>query len=496
MHLRTDFVRVTLFTALGFASNACSTSDSTVTPSPNGSGANLNKPKQPTHPSACGESQPLTSDGKPTGLAECANGLIHRTSADATCVSKLEGLDEPIGTVDDPENQCTKHADCAEHPYGYCERGTSCLDGSLHCKYGCLSDSDCDANEACACGDPVGQCVPSDCREDADCGGGLLCQLGHNGFRCQQPEDECAVDADCPEEVGRLAMCDGSERKTCSNVVCGRPFLVAGMARLANAVPQAFEPTAGSSGLVGCDELPPEMREDLGQHWASIGLMEHASIAAFARFALQLMHLGAPAHLLVAAQQAMVDETAHATACFGIATQLLGRPVGPGKLPMDDALSHTTLEDVVRLTIREGCVGETIAALEAAEAAAQCSEPHIKTSLVTIEADELRHAELAWRFVQWALAQDANVSSTNDLTTVVAEEFQAALAAAGVDDVATSPVNEALATRYGVLSDSARRAIRRAALASVIAPCATALLAGSRSARLAGLGAALGHASA
>lgn len=30
MHLRTDFVRLTLFTALGFASNACSTSNSTM----------------------------------------------------------------------------------------------------------------------------------------------------------------------------------------------------------------------------------------------------------------------------------------------------------------------------------------------------------------------------------------------------------------------------------------------------------------------------------
>src|SRR5690606_24538698 len=128
----------------------------------------------------------------------------------------------------------------------------------------------------------------------------------------------------------------------------------------------------------------------------------------FARFTLQLMQLEAPIELLEASQRAMLDETEHAKACFGIASALLGRSVGAGKIPMDNALMETSLEDVVRLTVREGCIGETIAAIDAAEAAATTQEPHIRSVLERVRADEFRHAELAWRFLQWALSVDAS----------------------------------------------------------------------------------------
>ena len=63
----------------------------------------------------------------------------------------------------------------------------------------------------------------------------------------------------------------------------------------------------------------------------------------------------------------------------------------------------TTLRDVVRLTLREGCLGETLAALEARHALAHCTEPRVSAVLELIAKDERRHAELAWRFVRWAL---------------------------------------------------------------------------------------------
>jgi hypothetical protein len=47
--------------------------------------------------------------------------------------------------------------------------------------------------------------------------------------------------------------------------------------------------------------------------------MEHASVAAFARFTLDLLALGAPADLVQSAQQALGDEIAHAELCFGLA---------------------------------------------------------------------------------------------------------------------------------------------------------------------------------
>jgi hypothetical protein len=210
--------------------------------------------------------------------------------------------------------------------------------------------------------------------------------------------------------------------------------------------------------------------------------MEHASIAAFARFLLQLMHLGAPLPLLEAAQEALRDETEHAKACFEIATRFLAHPVGPGALPMDNALSETQLEEIVRLTIREGCVGETLAAMEAAEAAATCVDPHIQSVLRRIQSDELRHAGLAWRFVQWALTRVAAGAPREALETLVRDEFatQATSSshAAATAPAAARPSSNSLAA-YGLLPDATRRELHSLALRDVIAPCAALLLRGA-----------------
>ena len=59
---------------------------------------------------------------------------------------------------------------------------------------------------------------------------------------------------------------------------------------------------------------------------------------------------------------------------------------------------------VVLGTIAEGCIGETVAALEVAEALAHCEEAKVREVLERISIEESRHAELAWQFVAWALA--------------------------------------------------------------------------------------------
>jgi len=132
--------------------------------------------------------------------------------------------------------------------------------------------------------------------------------------------------------------------------------------------------------------------------------MEHASIAAFARFSLQLLSLGAPPELVEACTQALADETAHTKLCFGIASAYAGRAIGPGPLDVSKSLNVTSLGDIVDLVIAEGCFGETAAALEALDAASTASDPVIIAAYTRIAADELRHAELAFRFVRWALA--------------------------------------------------------------------------------------------
>jgi hypothetical protein len=134
--------------------------------------------------------------------------------------------------------------------------------------------------------------------------------------------------------------------------------------------------------------------------------MEHASIAAFARFQLQLLSLGAPPELVQACNQALIDETAHTQLCFGLASAYAGSAVGPGPLDVTHSLAVTSLADIVDLVLVEGCFGETSAALEALDAATTAADPVVRRTYEQIAADEERHAELAFRFVRWALQRD------------------------------------------------------------------------------------------
>src|SRR5262249_38065314 len=148
-----------------------------------------------------------------------------------------------------------------------------------------------------------------------------------------------------------------------NNWVEGRPFLVDESARIAAPVPGA-----GWSELIDLEGAAPDAREReaLVDHYTRWALAEHASIAAFARFGRELFALGAPADLVSRAISAMEDETRHARLGFGLVEALSGAPVRPGALRVDGALDGgTTLESALRTTVREGVVGETLAALEA-----------------------------------------------------------------------------------------------------------------------------------
>jgi hypothetical protein len=125
-------------------------------------------------------------------------------------------------------------------------------------------------------------------------------------------------------------------------------------------------------------------------------------------------------------------------------------------------------------TIYEGCVGETIAAIEAAEAAAHCEDPATRAVLERIAADETRHAELAWRFVAWALEVGPAGLRERAAAAFAAELGQTVAFRAATD------FDRELA-RHGLIAPPLRDELRARVLSEVIAPCARALLhAGTR----------------
>lgn len=219
------------------------------------------------------------------------------------------------------------------------------------------------------------------------------------------------------------------------------------------------------------DDLPPSLRAELGAHWAKRGQTAYASIASLARFSLELLALGAPHDLVTGAQTAMGDKLEHARLCFGLATTLGGRPVGPGPLSVQGTLEGGSLAEVVKFAVTEGCVGETLAALEGAEALTLASDRAVCEVLTKVCDDERRHAELAWRFVRWAL--DAGGEEAYE---TAAEALLRALEMGETSDDGESD-GESLSIAFGRLPGRFRAELRRRALCEVVGPCAEQVLA-------------------
>ena len=250
------------------------------------------------------------------------------------------------------------------------------------------------------------------------------------------------------------------------NCTDGRPFCIEGEARTAPPVAGAAWTDRATPALLA--ELAPAERAGLAALWAADGLAEHASVAAFARFTLQLLALGAPPELVADACRAQLDEVAHARTTLALAAAY-GRPIGPGMLPIADALAAPLdRESVLVATFIEGCVGETIAAAELELAAQSCADAAVAATLRRLAADEQRHAALAWRTVQWLL-RAGGPALRGALALALARVCGPA---AGVDELPA-----ALLLRHGRLPAAGRAALARHCLHAVIRPCATALLA-------------------
>jgi hypothetical protein len=265
-------------------------------------------------------------------------------------------------------------------------------------------------------------------------------------------------------------MCsrDQSGRHICAATGCaiGRPFLVRGQERLAG---RAARGDWSARGVTPDTRgIPAARRARLAEHWTRIGLMEHASVAAFARFTLHLLALGAPPDLILASQQATADETTHARCAFALASAYGARPVGPDALALDGAMDGFDLASFVTTLLCEGCIGETVAAIEAREALDHARDPAVRAILATVADDEQRHAELAWRTLAWLVGQGR-----------AAPRIVNGVLARAMDDVAharCADPTDADLLPHGIVSDSRRRELRRDALKRVIALCASALL--------------------
>ena len=441
----------------------------------------------------------------PRGLVACDEGYSHRP-ASPECPNILprdEVIEFPTaepggvgGAGEEPytvsTDECSTDSDCGELEYcvviqtnivpglcgGQLPQEESLPDYARICQSagsGCVTDADCEADQYCLCGAFAGTCATpysiAGCRTDADCEGEAMClanaradaEYMYFSLACQLDGDECDSDGDCAADDFCLLTADSGRACQPQNlVVCGRPFLVFGDCRLASLERNSNWPTDVRAATVPEDD---SIRQALASHFSRVGLMEHASIAAFARFTLQLLSLGAPAEFIEASNSAQVDETRHARLAFTLASAYAGESMGPGALSLDRVLEEASWERIFEATVREGCIGETRAALEAKWAAESCRDPVVRAVLEGIARDETAHAELAWRVAVWMIGQRP------ELLGAVERIFGEATVPPADDDARLD--NGAV---FGVLSNDELKACWKDAWNEIITPCARAVL--------------------
>ncbi len=322
----------------------------------------------------------------------------------------------------------------------------------------------------------------------------LTCVDAIDGQSCAQqcPGGSCATCQDDVALLGAFGFCGpyplagqccgvvGVEND-CGFQIDGRPFVVGGHTRFAaiavkGSISNSSESAARSREL---SESTRSGREILADHWARVAVAEHASIASFAQFALDLLALPGPPELIRACFSAARDEVRHAEAALALAAGLLGQPLQIGPLDVRGAgQNREDLESLVLACVREGCIGETLAALELATAAEFCEDPELAALLLGIADDETRHAGLAWRFVQWALAREPEPGS---LHLAVAEAFASYRPFESESDALDSDSLGRADPRWlraqGCLPASDRRRVAHEGLRQLLRPCAAALLA-------------------
>jgi hypothetical protein len=411
-----------------------------------------------------------TNPPVPSGWEKCGEKLPHRVSAEV-CEIPATPSNCNLNT---PEQQCHTNDDCKDGPFGSCQKFS--IDFvTCGCVYGCETDADCEEGFVCRCSGnvlgPYTTCVPSECTDDSDCGD-ELCQFSQSmGYdcgaevlngACTTPNDVCETDPPCVDTP--CAFVDGFWQ--CSLVACGRPFVVDEQAVTAPAAERD-----DWRALAPVSAAPAELRAALAAYWTQIALAEHASVASFARHVLELLAVGAPPELVLAAQQALADEVEHARLCFALASDHAGAGVGPGPLAQVHQPGASDLESVVAAVIREACVGETLSALEAREAAERAEDPGLRRILRRIAEDEQRHAELGWRTVRWAMGRmDADQRARAHATFAAA----VADAAAQAQHLAQEPGTPELRA-HGVIDAPLRAALWLRGLQGLVMPAVQAL---------------------
>lgn len=233
-------------------------------------------------------------------------------------------------------------------------------------------------------------------------------------FEPEVPEEDPVCFDECTEH---RVLCSEEINGQCCHLVTadyggsvpGRPLREAGEVRL---------PELACSGA----------QSEAGRRYREFARYERASVDAFAFAAALLDELGAPQDLVEAHRVAAREEAEHAQLALACAESLDGCTATLGELDVGEWVFD--VERFVCDLIHDGCIGELVAAHEAAFALAQADVRErevLRHYWQTVLDEETGHAQLAWRTLEWLLA------ARPELAAITERELTRAMAISGDD---------------------------------------------------------------
>lgn len=262
----------------------------------------------------------------------------------------------------------------------------------------------------------------------------------------------------------------GVEFRRGRQVRSGGKVLLAGIEGGTGWTPSPHAPRAAPRPVPHLDAaavsaVPEALRGPLADKFRDNGLTEHASVAAFSKLSLDLLALGAPAALVTQAQEDALDEIRHAELCFGLAEALDGRKLQPGPIEVaveaspgrsrEQRLAALAVESLVDGALHEGLSARVLSRLGRG-----CEVEAIRALVLSLAADEGRHAAHAWDVVDHCV--DAG-------GTFVVDAVRAVAAALPDEHAATLPAwaADGQAVPFGVHGAEMERAAYRETLAAL-----------------------------
>ncbi len=315
----------------------------------------------------------------------------------------------------------------------------------------------------CAQPDQVDTCDPAQDLSDAQA---QTFARGVLGDGCSSPEPN-SVSAVCGPLADRPDECCYVVEMSFLFCAVGRPFTVDGIARLA----EVTEREGWCDPLeLDISAVPEHLRDEIAFAWAEAGTHEHASVASFSRFLMDLMALGAPRALTEATTKAIADEIRHAHACFSIASAFAGRSLGPDTVDISGSMEEAGDEaHILKSAILEGCIGETLAAAQAEWLVTRAAHPEVRDALRGICDDEGDHAVLAWGFVAWMLRTRPHLIEVARQTLRQAYETEVSQFGLGLNE------EQRVLAAHGCVRHGTEDHLRRRAFHTIVVPSAEAL---------------------